>query len=375
MIAALLFAAAVTTSSGTIATDPVVEAKVAEVKKNLDVIQKSIDDAQEKEAELLKAIDDLDGRITAEADDLAAIHQQVTEAREKSEKDKASMEELQTRIDARKHWLASRLKALYIHGRPGYLKILFAAENYADLLRRTKYQKIVAHRDAAMVGELKNDLASVQKERTDYEQDLGDLEQIEKDARGRSEALEVEKSYRRGLLGQIEADKGGYERLKAELEQRARSLTQKIGTLAGVQPPPAKSFEQVKGTLSAPVAAPIRRPFGPYTHPKLGLPMIEQGILYAASAGSDVHAVFDGTVELAGPFSSYGEVIVIDHGDGWRSLYAHNGRLMKKQGDHVTEGDVIALSGDTGSLEGPELYFAVFREGKPVDPADWLLKK
>ena len=70
-----------------------------------------------------------------------------------------------------------------------------------------------------------------------------------------------------------------------------------------------------------------------------------------------------------------GQVVVIDHGGGWKTLYAHNSALKKKKGDPVSEGEVIALTGDTGTFDEPGLFFAVYHDGKPVDPAEWFLKK
>lgn len=372
MIAAWLLAAAVATSSGAPALDPEAQAKVAAAQAQIDALQKEIADAQEKEEKLLQAIDELDASLSSAEADLATLKQQVADAQAKADDDKKRMATLNARIGSRKHWLAGRLRSIYMHGRPGYLKILFGAENVEDLLRRTKYQRIVAAKDAQMVADLKRDLDEVQSRRADYDEELKELQSEETEAAGTEQGLAMQRSFRGKLLAQVQQEKSGYQKVYQALLKSQQALTTKVGALTGVWVPSGKKFDEMRGALAAPVTGKIRLPFGPYVHPKLGLNFISQGIYYDVPVGTEVHAVFDGKVEMAQMFSSYGQVLVIDHGDGWRSLYAHNARLLKHAGDVVHAGETIALSGDTGSIDGPQLFFAIFREGKPVDPAEWL---
>lgn len=353
--------------------------RLAEARRRLEEVQQRIAGAAEKEEALLSALDESDREIALMAADIATLKEQVADARARSEEHRQAMEDLRQRIERRKTWLAGRLRSLYVHGRPGYLRILFASESYGDLLRRTKYQSIVARHDAEMVGSLKKDLEEVARRRVDYEQDLALLEGMEGDSRLRAEELELERQLRASLLAEVRSERSDFEKMRDALQRAAAALTDKVASLgkapAATPSLPMRPFMEAKGRLLPPVTdVPVVLPFGPYRHPRLGLPMIHQGVKYGAPVGVEVHAVYDGRIEMAKWFSSYGQVLIVDHGDGWRSLYAHCSRLLKKDGDVVKEGDVIAHSGDTGSIDGPMLYFAIYREGKPVDPAEWLVK-
>lgn len=372
---------AAATAAATASPDAAVPAgsgkRLAEAHRRLEEVQQRIAGAAEKEEALLAALDESEREIALMAADIATLKEQVASARARSEEHRQAMEDLRERIERRKNWLAGRLRSLYVHGRPGYLRILFASESYGDLLRRTKYQSIVARHDARMVGSLRKDLEEVARRRVDYEQDLALLEEMEGDSRLRAEELELERQLRASLLTEVRSERSDFEKLRDALQKAAEALTSKVASLGGTATPDVvvRPFTEAKGRLLPPVSGvPVVLPYGPYRHPRLGLPMIHQGIKYGAPVGSEVHAVYDGKVEMARWFSSYGQIVVIDHGDNWKSLYAHNSRLMKKDGDTVREGEVIAQSGDTGSLDGPMLYFAIFREGKPVDPAEWLVK-
>lgn len=349
---------------------------VTETRKALEDLAAKIEAATEKEAALVEALDQIEQEMAARAEELAAIREDIDVMRAESEAKRARMEALSLRIRDKRLWLRGRLRSIYIHGRPGYLKVLFAAESYADLVRRTKFSRIIARRDTELVADLKVDLKEVAASRSDYEKDVALLESALNDSRSTTEELEMQRAFRQSLLDDVLDERRSFDAMKKILDARAAELGATVGRLGDSATPlsPARHFEASKGRLLAPVSkASIMRAFGPYRH-STGTSMTYQGIAYQCPIGEPVKAVFDGRVEMSAWFSTYGRVLVVDHGDGWRTLYAHNSKLLKKKGDTVSEGEVIAETGDTGSLEGPFLFFALYREGTPVDPSEWLLQ-
>lgn len=346
---------------------------IEEARRRIEQIQTTIDAAEEKEAAILEGLRAIDEEITQREADLAAIERLLAEHRKTSEEHRVRMEELERRISDRRKWVKERVRALYVHGRPGYLKVLFSATSYADLVRRTKFSRIVARRDTALMAEMKKDFAEVAESRTEYEAELVSLEEELSKARAKNDALAIVREGRKQLLAAIESDRVNAEKLKAELEKAAKELDAAVGSL-GPGAAAERQFESFKGRLLPPISGgDLALGFGPYTHPRLNLQMKHNGIKWHCPMGTDVKAVFDGRVEMSASFSTYGNVIVVDHGDGWRTLYAHNSELLKKKGELVKEGEVIAKTGDTGSFEGPELFFALYRHGEPLDPAAWFL--
>ena len=112
--------------------------------------------------------------------------------------------------------------------------------------------------------------------------------------------------------------------------------------------------------------------FGRRVHPELQTSTFQKGIEISCPSGSDIVAVYDGRVVYAGWFKGYGNTMIIDHGENYFSLIAHASKLYKQVGDIITEKEVIALSGDTGSLKGALLYFEIRHHGKPQDPLLWF---
>lgn len=132
------------------------------------------------------------------------------------------------------------------------------------------------------------------------------------------------------------------------------------------------SFEDLKGLLIMPVAGKIIDLFGPYTNAKFNIKNFRSGINIKAERGEPIRAVYKGVTLFANWFKGYGNLIIIDHGDHYYTLYAHAEELFKKKGALVEAGEVIATVGDTGSMTGPALHFEVRHHGKPINPLPWI---
>ena len=121
-----------------------------------------------------------------------------------------------------------------------------------------------------------------------------------------------------------------------------------------------------------PVKGTITSFFGPFRNEKYGVVNFQSGINIKAEQGAPVQCVYDGEVIYAGWFKGYGNMMIVDHGDHYYTLYAHAEELLKSKGDRVGVGENIATVGDTGSINGPELHFEVRHHGKSIDPMKWI---
>jgi septal ring factor EnvC (AmiA/AmiB activator) len=131
-------------------------------------------------------------------------------------------------------------------------------------------------------------------------------------------------------------------------------------------------FSDLKGLLIMPVDGKIVDFFGPYTNTKFNIVNFRSGINIKAERGEPIRAVYKGITLFADWFKGYGNLIIIDHGDHYYTLYAHAEELFKQKGASVEAGEVVATVGDTGSMEGPILHFEVRHHGKPINPLPWI---
>jgi septal ring factor EnvC (AmiA/AmiB activator) len=196
---------------------------------------------------------------------------------------------------------------------------------------------------------------------------------------------------RRALLEETREDRATHERLAGELTEATRRLEALVRSLARRAPPPravaratpsaprapgpAVGLGRDRGHLPWPAEGRIVADFGPETHPRFGTETLRNGIDIEAPEGAPIRAVAAGSVAYRGWLKGYGNLLVLDHGDGYHTLYAHASQVLVDEGDQVTVGEQIGRVGETGSVEGPRLYFEVRYQGRAEDPQLWLRRR
>jgi septal ring factor EnvC (AmiA/AmiB activator) len=166
------------------------------------------------------------------------------------------------------------------------------------------------------------------------------------------------------------------EKASRELEMTLQSL-QSRPSVTTAQPNAIRtpsSFDAHKGLLNWPVRGKIVTSFGQSRDEKYDVTTFQSGINIQAARGEPVHAVSEGDTIYSGWFKSFGNMLIVDHGDHYYTVYAHLEEVFKVKGDRVEKDEVIATLGDSGSLIGPALHFEVRHHGKPVDPLQWIKK-
>jgi septal ring factor EnvC (AmiA/AmiB activator) len=193
--------------------------------------------------------------------------------------------------------------------------------------------------------------------------------------------MSLEQSRRTKLLADIRKQKSLELAAIEALTQAAAALERKIASLSTVELEAAPdnnasqlSFSAHKGLLIMPVNGKIINLYGEYKNPKYSITNFRSGIDIKADQGEPIRSVFKGKVIYSEWFKGYGNMIIIDHGNSYYTVYAHLEETFKSKGDAVDAEEVIATLGDTGSMTGAKLYFEVRHHGKPMNPLKWLKK-
>jgi murein DD-endopeptidase MepM/ murein hydrolase activator NlpD len=224
------------------------------------------------------------------------------------------------------------------------------------------------------------------KEREEARQQ--ELAGLRTEAKNEQAEVDREAAKRRVLLAKVRDERAYHERMVGELTEASkrleafvRELQAKQRRLAKVPPPtapreaPRTGFGALRGRLPWPTEGRIVSAFGAQVHPRFGTRTFRNGVDIEAAVGTDVASVYAGHVVYTGWFKGYGNLIILDHGADYYTLYAHVAEILVKEGDDVRQGQRIGTVGDTGSLAGPRLYFEVRHQGKPQDPSDWLRQR
>jgi septal ring factor EnvC (AmiA/AmiB activator) len=237
---------------------------------------------------------------------------------------------------------------------------------YYQYFGRARAAQIAAiHAHLAELDTLDAALAAEERRLTELEEtQRGQVLRLQsaRERRGRAlETLEVESKNRARELERLRAQQGGLEKLVREL-RRALERIDKFPTDS------KDAFAKLRGKLAWPVAGRLAASFG---QTRAG-GMKWDGLLVSGSQGAPVRAVYHGRVVYADWLSGLGLLTIVDHGDGYLSLYGHNERLYKEVGEKVSAGDTIATVGDSGGRQTPALYFEIRKAGRPIDPRPWF---
>jgi septal ring factor EnvC (AmiA/AmiB activator) len=334
--------------------------KESDIINRLNRIERSLDKSRKHAAVLAKEIESIDKKISA--------------ALQTSEK-------LKLRIQANEKYVAHRLVAMYKMNWLGKFHLLASAGSMHEFIqRKAALEHILAH-DEKIRRELVQDQADLKEVLINLKAHKSRKKTRVAEYHAQNKILSQERSTRQQLLAEIRSQKALELAAIDALTQAANDLDGKIESIdsdmkaAGAQKNiPQLTFSAHKGLLIIPVKGRIISLFGPYKNRKFNITNFRSGIDIKADQGEPVRSVFQGKVLYSDWFKGYGNMIIIDHGQNYYTIYAHLEETFKSKGDAVETREVIATVGDTGSMEGAKLYFEVRYHGKPENPMVWLKK-
>ena len=318
--------------------------------------------------------------------DLASVEKGIDKSLLDIERERQEAEKKRVQINR-------RVAALYKGGETGNLRVFFSSESFPQMTENLRYMRSILENDRKLFLQYNQNLQRLKQLKLRLEQDAARKEGIRRSMEAKKLEIEQEKTRKASYLVKVREDKQGYLASLKELQANAKRLqsmfvrlearnrkaysakSQGKGAQALLPPTPLvpdKGLGAQKGRLSLPVKGAIVDRFGRHKHPQFDSFTVSNGISVQAPAGAPIHAVFDGEVIFADYFKGYGNMIIVDHGGGFFSLYAHASSVAKKVGSKVSRNDVLASVGDLDSAKGPMLYFEIRYQGKPVDPAPWF---
>lgn len=275
---------------------------------------------------------------------------------------------------------SARLREIYKDGARHTWQELLAAEDVPDLLQRYKFLSLITESDAAMIADVRARKEQIETQEAELTELLSEVSSSRAEKQAELQKLGENEKKRRGTLASLQTRKKAYERKAAELEQAERKLQSLIEELEKQRLEQAKSwgdyaeadFPGLKGRLPRPVAGTVSRGFGRFKHPEYGTVTFNTGIDIDTRAGEPVRAVARGRIEYAGDLPGYGNCIIVNHGGGYYTLYAHLSRIFVSQGTQVERETLIAETGKDSAAGGGTIHFEIRRSKTALDPAEWL---
>jgi murein DD-endopeptidase MepM/ murein hydrolase activator NlpD len=263
--------------------------------------------------------------------------------------------------------LQKRLRTMYKNGDIGMVQILLGSDNITDFMTNMDMVQKIFNNDVDVLKEMEEQHQKIEVQKKQLETLQAQLVAEKQKEADKQVGLEASRGEVTNLKAQVASSNDKLADQIDDLNAEADRLVDEIRKLQGNQ-----AF--VGGNFCWPSASSTRvtSEFGYRIHPILKVKKLHTGLDIGAAAGTNVLAANSGTVIKAGWNNSYGNVVMIDHGGGIVTLYAHNSKLLVKTGDVVTKGQVISLVGSTGNSTGPHIHFEVRVNGEYQNPRNWL---
>jgi murein hydrolase activator len=351
-------------------------------------------EARKREASVLAELEEVEKRLADKRKQVTALDLRTRKAQGEVVSLQAEITRLEAQRASQQAALGRRLRALYmLHAQGGALPFLLSGDDPLERAVRIRHFAALATVDARAIREYRVSSEGLADRHAKVETRRRELGSLRAEAESERAVADQDAGRRRVLLAKVRDERVYHERTVGELSEATRRLEVLLRDLearqrrAAVRPPspeqrprPAPSAPSVGGTgiaaqrgrLGWPADGKVVVEFGAQVHPRFGTKTFRNGIDIEVAEGTNINAVYPGHVVYTGWFRGYGNLVIVDHGGEYYTLYGHAAEIRVTEGDDVRQGQTLGTVGDTGSLGGARLYFEVRHQGKPVDPLPWL---
>ena len=310
--------------------------------------------------------------------ELRRLQQKLASAQRRLKGLRGDQQQQQGLLKSQTARLGEQVRSAYLSGRQAYLKMLLNQEAPAAMGRTLVYYRYLNQARLDEIDKVRSGLARLERLEQDIGQQTHTLEQLQQNRLDKKRQLENLRDERQialtGLNRRVQSQHQRLGNLKENERDLERLLERLRGYLADIPDAPAFNarFSQHRRRLQLPVNGAVQASYG---SPRHGGKLRWKGLFIGTPEGRPIHAVFRGRVAYADWLRGFGLLLIIEHGDGYMSLYGHSQSLYKEVGEWVETGEVVASTGNTGDSNAPGLYFEIRHQGQPQDPQRWCIAR
>ena len=344
--------------------------ELAEKNKKIELTKKQKAQKEKESKNLSKQISELDRNLEIAEKNLEAVENQLSDLEGQIAITQRELDRACESADGQKNMLNKRVRVMYQNGNTGYLAVLLNSSSFGDFISRMDLLKKIINYDVNLLKEMKTYRDTVDEKKQKLENEQQQKEGLKIDISSKKDEVESAKKNKEVVLKEVYKDLKELDRQEDKLLEESAQLTKKI--LAA-----QSSKDYVGGEMAwpSPGYTKVTSSYGYRNHPILKKKKLHTGVDIAVPSGSNIVAANGGKVIFSGSYGGYGKAVIIDHGGKTSTLYAHNSKLLVKEGDTVARGETIAKSGSTGLSTGPHLHFEVRINGAHTNPMPYITKK
>ncbi len=352
------------------------ERELEEVRERISALKKSMDAGAAERDRLTGELQELEIAISEQRMRLKEIEREQRYTTRKKQQLDEELEHREAHLDAESTALAAQVRAAYMSGSQEKIRLLLNQRDPATLGRLMAYYRYLNDYRSQNIEAVIEQIRQLEELRGKIAAEaarLGDLARNRYAELGRlNESQEERTAVLVALRKKIASEGREVERLADQEKDLTRLIAELTSILSDYPISSEQPFSEYKGRLTWPVAGTLLHDFG---QPRVGGKLTWNGVVLAAPRGREVRAVYHGRVAFADWLSGMGLLVIVDHGEGYMTLYGYNETILKNVGDWVAPGDAIATVGDSGGQSQAGLYFELRRGAQPVNPRRWVTRR
>lgn len=338
--------------------------------------KKKIGEAQGRESSILGEIEAVDRKLAALEAELSRQRRALRRTNAGIRDSKGKISHIESRLATRKSWIKRKLRVMQRFGYSGdLLTILLSSRDVSQMIRAWKDLEAIASYDNKILEDYRKDLGDLNAETARLRSLKSVLLLKTRRVAAEEKELTEQSSVKRALLSSVRHEKEAHRQTLSELRDASRKLLDIIRKSYMRDTYSGKGFSHLKRKLHWPVDGLVAIPYGQQKDPRFDTPVFRNGIYIKTTSDADARAVFAGKVIFSDWFKGFGQLVIINHGGGYHSLYGNLSQIFSHTGDIIKSDQVIGKVGTSGMLNAPGLYFEIRYKGKPLDPTQWLANK
>lgn len=342
------------------------QSRLNEIRSNKKRVEANIRRLRGEKGELAFELKTLDKELLVAGEELEGVKKSLETEKEEHERLARELEEKTEDLEKKRGQLAERSVEIYKQGDLSYLDLVFGAEDFSDFIDRVFFLQIIYENDQRLITSVKDQIAEVNLKKVEVNQKIIVIEEMREEVELRIEEINVHLEAKKNAMKQIRNDEALYNKQVKEIEAESKRIQAELRRLA--QSGSGYKGKPWTGNFLKPLNGPITSGFGWRKHPIFKVKKMHAGVDIDGVTGDPIKAGGDGKVIYADWRGGYGKCVMIDHGKGIVTLYAHLSKILVKKGQIVSAGTKIGKVGSTGYSTGSHLHFEVRVNGKPVNP-------
>ncbi len=355
------------------AADPV--DKLSEIQEKLKTKLQDLTDVKKEEKSIASKIDNINSNISDKEKQLSQYNKRIHQTQLEIKNILKEIKAINDKLESAQVYLGEHIAALYKRQYNNDAMVLVSANDYNELIRKSRYISLAAYHNSKILNEYKDELNKVNLQKEKLEILQAKLKANKNNARRRKNEFQADLAKKDELLAEVKVRRSSHEKRIKDLEISSRKIMDMVNNLKTKKMPESilgKGFRSLKGQLPWPVKGELITSFGKYTDPDVDLAGFRNGIEIKAESEEPAQAIAGGRVVYADRFKGFGNMLIIDHGSGYHSLYGNLSDMSLEKSNLLVKGMNVGKIRKSEYMKVHALYFEIRYKGKPINPMDWL---